>query len=171
MPQVTYGDYILPSAAGQLARFLAEKDPAFKPGENLLCNTELNPKELFKRQAIVIFDAHDEARKLGPLKTLSSGPSCERNVIAVVAYGGAPTDNANFLAKAVNLLCSWKNEVFEGFEPRVLFLGANTLGQPVRLGKAVSGDETRTQKLVVLRRLLTPNDREWATVTDTEKKG
>ena len=161
MPKVPYGDHILPSCAGQLARFLGEKNSAFKPGVNLLCNTEWNPPESEKRQAVVIFDAHDETRKLGPLTTLSSGPSCERNVIAVVSYGGSPDENADRLAMAVNELCAWKNEVLEGFEPRVLLLGVNTIGQPVRLGKGVSGDETRTQRLAVLRRFVTPNDPEW----------
>jgi hypothetical protein len=162
MPQVPYGDYILPSCAGQLARFLGEMNPAFKPGVNLLCNTEWDPAESFKRQAVCIFDAHDETRRLGPLKTLSSGPSCERNVIAVVAYGGGPTENGDLLAAAVNTLCSYKDEVLEGFGRPVLLLSVNTVGQPVRLGKGVSGDEARTQRLAVLRRFLTPRDRAWA---------
>ena|GEM_PF-5021775 len=161
MGRVSYGDYILPSCASQLARFLGEKNPAFKPGENLFFNTEWDPVVSSGRRAVVIFDAHDETRRLGPLKTLSSGPSCERNVVSVVSYGGSPEENAEALAAAVNELCAWKDEVLEGFALHVLLLSVNTLGQPVRLGKGVSGDEAKTQRLLVLRRLLTPRDREW----------
>ena len=161
MPRVNYGDYILPSCAGQLARFLGEKNPAFRPGDNLLCNAVWDPTVSSRRRTVVIFDAHDETRKLGPLKTLAKGPSCERNIVAVTSYGGSPTENAARLAEAVNALCSWRDEVLEGDGPRVLLLSVKTLGQPVRLGKGVSGDEARTQKLTVLRRLLTPADPEW----------
>ena len=164
MPKVGYGDYILPSCASQIAQFLAEKNAEFKLGDTLLTNTEWNPTQSFKRRTIVIFDAHDATLKLGPMKTASSGPSCEKNVIAVVAYGGKPSENADFLAKAVNELCSWKNEVIPNSDPPTLLLHIGTRGQPMRLGKAVSGDETRTQHLVVMRRPVNPRDKEWEQV-------
>lgn len=163
---VTRGDFMMPSPALVAARLSARCGlGAF--GETLFVNTIVDPKKQDGRVVVVYYDADDDKRDGGAVRTLNSSPAWYVEKIILSSCAPDTATSRDLLRKHVNFLCSIRNQpvYYDEDQTWYRFLHISMIGRPRRPGRSVSGMELYEVDLRVQWRPLSAKDVEYESIT------
>ena len=163
---VTRGDVMMPSAAVVLARF-AEKFGFGSWGVDLFGNVVVDPSKQDGKSIAVYFDADDDSRDGGNVRTLASGPAWFVDKIIVTATGSTSQQANALLRKHVNFLCSIRTQPVYNEEDQIWYriLHVALLWRPRRPGRTAGGMDMYEARLRIMWRPMSVNDPDYAEVT------
>lgn len=163
---VTRGDRVMPSVAIAAARFSAKHGiGAF--GETLFANTIVDPAKKEGKNCVVYYDADDDGKDGGNVRTLAGSPTWFIDKMVMSASAGDSATANGLLLRHVNFLCSVRGEpvLCEEQQTWYVFLHIALLGRPRRPGRSSAGMDLYEATLRVMWRPMSAADPNYTAVT------
>lgn len=163
---VTRGDVVMPSVALTAARFAAGHSVGVF-GNDLFCNTIVDPAKKDGKNLVVYYDSDDPGRDGGNVRTLAGRPAWFVDRMIISASGGSTAIANGLLRRHVNFLCSVRGENVLCEEDGIWyrFLHFALLGRPRRPGRTEAGQDLYEAVLRVMWRPMSSADPDYATIT------